>query len=125
MEDNSKELHITYSAIPTYENVSYAFERLITPITIATSFEPYRDSWEQFKVVLNIVKKWVIIYDKTKDLTKIDMKELKKVDDILYELDGKYLSTEGLYAENAYIWLGQIQILIKKTLNERDGVNGL
>lgn len=120
MEVNSKELHITYSAIPTYENVSYAFERLITPITIATSFEPYKDSWEQFNIVLDIIKKWVIIYDKTKDLTKIDVDEIKEVECILYDLDGKYLSTEGLYAENAYIWLGQIQVLIKKALNERN-----
>lgn len=117
MKGNSKELHITYRSIPTYENVSYAFERLIIPITIATSFEPYRDSWEQFNIVLDIVKKWVIIYDTTKDLTKIDVNEIKKVDSILYELDGKYLSTEGLYAENAYIWFGQIQVLIKKALN--------
>lgn len=120
MEDNSKELYITYSAIPTYENVSYAFERLITPITIATSFEPYKDSWKQFNIVLDIIKKWAIIYDTTKDLTKIDVNEIKKVDDILYELDSKYLSIEGLYAENAYIWLGQIQVLIKKSLNERN-----
>ena len=48
------------------------------------------------------------------------MDEIKEVECILYDLDGKYLSTEGLYAENAYIWLGQIQVLIKKTLNERN-----
>ena len=33
-----------------------------------------------------------------------------------HELDIKYLSTEGLYAENTYIWLGKIQVLIKKSL---------
>lgn len=108
-------LHIEYDAIPNRENINYAFQRLITNLAIATKFKPYQKSWNEFSRGLDLVTKWAIIYDQTKNLTQIDLEEIKKVDDILYDLDGMYLSTEGLYAEEAYEWLLQIDVLVKKS----------
>lgn len=44
----SSELKVTYNAIPNKENVFYAFQRLITSLTISTIFEPYKESHEEF-----------------------------------------------------------------------------
>jgi len=106
--------------INNYEKVDYTFQRLITSIAIASIYEPYKDSQKEFKEVLNIIIKWNINYDKTKDLSVIKLDEFKSVDKILYELDGKYLDSEGLYAEEAYEWILQLEILIQQFLKEKN-----
>ncbi len=114
----NNEFIIKYTASATKENINYVFERLITPLAIATAFEPYKESWSSFENVLKIVTSWAIVYDQTKDLSKINLNEFKHVDDVLYHLDDKYLNKDGLYAEEAYEWLIQLSIIIKKFYNK-------
>lgn len=103
-----------YDANPTNENITYVFERLITPIAVATNFTPYKKSWEQFENILKTVAKWMITYDTTKDLLQINFEEFIKVRQQLFDLDSKYLPEDGFYAEDAYEWILQLQILIEK-----------
>lgn len=110
----AKDLRIIYDATPTYNNVCYIFQRLITSLSVATSFKPYKGSWKEFEEVLDIVKQWMIIYDKSKDLNSINTGEVEKIHDILYNLDSKYLACDGLYAEDAYEWILQLKIILKK-----------
>jgi len=120
MKEKNRILNIKYEVIPTKENVDYAFQRLITNLVIATKFKEYQKSWQEFEEILNIVSKWAIIFDKTKILQNIDLNELKYVENKLYDLDGEYLSIDGLYAEDAYIWIGQIQVLVNKSYENKE-----
>jgi len=120
MKEKNRILNIKYEVIPTKENVDYAFQRLITNLVIATKFKEYQKSWQEFEEILNIVSKWAIIFDKTKSLQNIDLNELKYVENKLYDLDGEYLSIDGLYAEDAYIWIGQIQVLVNKSYENKE-----
>lgn len=115
----SSELNITYNAIPNKENIYYAFQRLISSLAISTIFEPYKESHEEFNEILKVVCNWAIDYDKNYDLTRISLDEVKNVSDMLFELDNKYLSKEGLYVEDAYEWILQIEILLEKSIIEK------
>ncbi len=108
----------TYNTNPTKENITYAFQRLITPLVIATYFKPYKESWDKFNKVLHIVVNWAIIYDDTNDLSKIDFNQFKEIRQQLFELDSLYLSADGLYAEEAYEWFLQLQILLENIKGE-------
>jgi len=104
----------TYEPNPTDENITYAFEQIITPIAIATNFIPYKKSWKHFEEILKKVTKWAIIYDTTKDLLKVDFEEFINIRQQLFELDSEFLPEDGLYVEKAYEWVLQLQILIEK-----------
>ena len=108
------ELIIKYNANLTYKEVCYAFQRLIFSLAMATSYDEYSEDKEELNNILNTVKKWFIMYNESKNLSLVSLNELEVIEKKLYDLDGKYLSSNGLYCEEAYEWILQLQILIKK-----------
>ncbi len=112
MEEN------TYEPIPTKKNIEYAFQRLVTPIEFAIDFKPYEESKKEFEEILDTIKKWIIIYTNTNDLNQINWEQFIEIRQQLFELDSKYLPSDGFYAEDAYEWALQLQVLIEKSIKE-------
>lgn len=121
---NSKEYTFVYEPVPTIKNVEYVFQRLLLSVIESTGFIPYEKSQDEYKKIAPIIIKWVIDYANTKDLLRIDWDEFIYIRQQLFELDSKNLSVEGLYAEEAYEWMLQLQILLEK-IRKGDGKNGI
>jgi len=124
MENKKNKLIIYYEPRLTNENIEYVFQRLIFSITAASFLENYKCSKEQFNKILDIIRKWLAIYINKKSISEIDMNEFIFVRQQLFELDSKYISTDGFYAAECYEWILQLQILLEKS-NERNDINGL
>ena len=118
MKNKSNKLIVEYDCKLERKQISYAFQRIITPLAIASYYEPYKDDWQEIKKVLEIVCKWEIAFEKDYKLADIYKEDLQYVDKVLYDLDGKYLSTDGIYMEDAYIWFEQIAVLYNKQISE-------
>ena len=116
----SNDLVINYNTNPTNDNIYYAFQRLITPLSIATKFEPYKESWNEINDILNKIIEWSIEYDKNKDLSIINQADIKSIIDELYDLDGKYLSEDGLYMEEAYEWILQLKNILNNYIDSNN-----
>ena len=123
--DNESALTITYESNPTEKNIDYAFQRLLFPVIAGTGFEPYKESRQEFTQILNTIMNWVVIYANSKDLTQIKWDEFIEIRQQLFDLDSKYLPAAGYYAEDAYEWALQFQVLLEKKIKEKDGKNGL
>lgn len=120
MKNKSKKLIVEYDCKLERKQISYAFQRLITPLAVASYYEPYKDDWQEIKKVLEIVCKWEIAFEKDYKLADIYKEDLQYVDKVLYDLDGKYLSTAGIYMEDAYEWFIQICNLFEKSVKEEE-----
>ncbi len=123
--DRGDVLTITYEAFPTKENINYAFQKLVTPIIAATGYKPYQESQQDFKQILDTVTDWIILYANTNDLSKINWDEFINIRQRLFDLDSKYLPLDGCYAEEAYEWAIQLQVLLEKSNkggNYKDGI---
>lgn len=120
-KSKKRELDITYEPDPTKKNIDYMFQRLVTALIASTGFTLYEKSHVEFKAILEKVMNWIINYANTKDLSLINWNEFIEVRQKLFELDSKYLLKDGCYAEEAYEWTLQLQILLEKLIKERDG----
>lgn len=114
-----KILTITYESIPTRANINYVFQKLVTSIIASTGFDLYEESHQEFKQILNTVMKWIVDYVNTENLNSIDFNEFIIIRQQLFELDSKYLPIDGRYAEEAYEWALQLQVLLEKSYKER------
>ena len=121
---NSKEYTFVYKPVPTINNVEYVFQRLLLSVIESTGFQPYEKSHDEYKKIASIIIKWVIEYANTKDLLRINWDEFVYIRQQLFELDSNNLSVDGLYAEEAYEWMLQLQILLEK-IKKGDCKNGI
>lgn len=115
-----RELSITYEPTPTKKNIDYMFQRLVTPLIASTGFNLYEESHGEFKAILEKVMTWIVNYANTEDLSLINWNEFIEIRQKLFELDSKYLPQDGCYAEEAYEWSLQLQILLEKLIKERN-----
>lgn len=120
----NNDLMIIYNAEPKKQNVFYAFQRLITALSIASKYDVYQKDSELVKRILDVVIDWAIKYEETANLECILPDEIADIKQKLYNLDGKYLSEKGLHFEEAYEWIIQLGVLIKN-YNMEDDINGI
>lgn len=113
-----KKYNFVYEPIPTNLNIEYIFQRLIFAVLESFNYEPYKSTKKEWKEVLVVVIKWLSIYINSKDLLKIDQNEFNSIKKQLFEFDSMYLSVEGLYAEEAYEWILQLEIILEKLNNK-------
>lgn len=111
-----------YKPIPTEQNIEYAFERLLLPIVESANYGEYKESHDKYNSILLIIIKWISSYVNTKTLKNIELNEFYEIKQQLFELDNKYLSFNELYAEEAYEWILQLQIIIEKERNCNNGI---
>lgn len=110
----NKKLIIKYEPKNEKKNIDYIFQKLITSLAMAFKSVIYIDDRDEIKYICDNLIEMAIIYDETKNLQKIDFKELELLESKLYDLDGKYLSSNGLYMEEAYEWVLQLITVYKK-----------
>lgn len=103
-----------YEPIPTDENIEYVFQRILVSLILSKGYIPYQKHHQQFKDTLNIIMSWIEIYSNTKNLTHIDQNLYQKTEDLLSEIDQKYILENQWYAQQSYEWFLQLGILIKK-----------
>ncbi len=120
---SERKLIIEYDANYNDREINYMFQRLITPLAIGSKFEPYKEDHSLITETLNQIIEWAISYEDERTLSFIDNTTLKKYSDILYDLDGKYLSTKGIYMEDAYIWIEQLEVLAREEKNINEIIN--
>ena len=111
-------LLINYKCEFDDEQIKYMFQRLITSLATSSNYILYKEDNETINKILKSVCTWYISYQKTKTLKFIDEEDLNKNIDILYDLDGKYLSTDGIFIEESYEWILQLNILKNKEIKK-------
>ena len=109
-KNQRKVLYSIYESIPSEENINYAFEKLIMPLTASTGYKYYEDVHNDFQEILKIVSNWLIIYVNTLNLNNINIEEFNDVKTKLFELYEKNLG--GYYIQDAYEWILQLELLI-------------
>jgi len=107
-------LLINYKCEFDDKQIKYMFQRLITSLATSYNYILYKEDNEIINKILKNVCNWYISYLKTKTLKFIDEEDLNKNIDILYDLDGKYLSVDGIFIEESYEWILQLKNIMKK-----------
>lgn len=107
-------LLINYKCEFDDKQIKYMFQRLITSLATSYNYSLYREDNETINKILKTVCTWYINYQKAKTLKFIDEEDLNKNIDILYDLDGKYLSVDGIFIEESYEWILQLKNIMKK-----------
>ncbi len=108
----------TYEPLPTEKNIEYALQRLLLALVESANYDEYSDSQNEYKMIIDRVINWIKIYVNEKDFKRINIKEVLEIRDQLYDLDNKYLSKNGLYAEDSYERILQFQIIVEKYLKK-------
>lgn len=107
-------LLINYKCEFDDKQIKYMFQRLITSLATSFNYSLYKEDNEIINKILKNVCTWYINYLKMKTLKFIDEEDLNKNIDILYDLDGKYLSVDGIFIEESYEWILQLKNIMKK-----------
>ncbi len=111
-------LLINYKCEFNDTNIKYMFQRLISALATSLNYSSYKEDYENISNILKDVCKWFINYQKTKSLSFVKEEDLKKNIYILYDLDGKYLSVDGIFIEESYEWILQLNILKNKEIKK-------
>jgi len=107
-------IKIEYNTEYNDKQIKYLFQRLITAVCLANHYDLYEEDHSPIEEILSVICSWFNKYLKEKSLKFIEESQIDKYEDVLYELDGKYLSVDGLFIEDAYEWLLQLKNMIKK-----------
>ena len=107
-------IKIEYNTEYNDKQIKYLFQRLITALCLSSYYNLYEEDHSSIEEILYNACKWFETYLKEKTLKFVNESQLAKYEDILYELDGKYLSVDGLFIEEAYEWILQFKNMIKK-----------
>ena len=112
---NSEKHTFTYKPEPTEENIYYMFQRLLTPIIISTSFEPYKKYWNDYEKLLNIVRNWIKIYYNTYKLIAIDNTSLEEFESLVADLKFECLGIYTVFIEEIDIWYSELLHLFNES----------
>jgi hypothetical protein len=110
MKDNES----VYEPIYNTKNIEFVFQKLLFSLIESINFKEYIDSKEEFQEILEVINKWINNYVNNNEILEIDKNEFENVKKRLFELDNKYLNIDGLYAEECYDWILQLEILMMK-----------
>lgn len=109
-----KNCDFVYEPVYNTKNIDYAFQKLLFSLTESINFREYVESKNEFQEILEVINKWINNYVNNNERLEIDKNEFENVKKRLFELDNKYLNIDGLYAEECYEWILQLEILMMK-----------
>lgn len=107
-----------YEPLPTEENIKFVFQKLIFDLVCGANFETYLGSKREIENILSIVTEWLAKFINTKSLSHIKYDDLLSLNERIYQLDDKYLSADGLYMEDAYEWIVQLQVIYEMVIEK-------
>lgn len=118
--NNSDDVVFTYNKNkPNYNNIRFAFDRLIGPLATATVYEEYGDKRKEYAYALSVILRWSADYEKTKTLIYIQREELLSIYYKLEELNDELIYTsDSEMSDEIIIWLWNLMLLRKKQIED-------
>ncbi len=107
-------IKIEYNTEYNDKQIKYLFQRLITALCLSSHYNLYEEDHSSIEEILCNACNWFETYLKEQTFKFVNESQLAKYEDILYELDGKYLSVDGIFIEESYEWILQLKNMIKK-----------
>ena len=117
-KNNSNDIVFIYNENePNYNNIRFAFDRLIGPLATATVYEEYGDKRKEYSAALSVILRWSADYEKTKTLIYIQREELLSIYYKLEELNNELIYTsDSEMSDEIVIWLWDLMLLRKKQI---------
>ena len=108
-----------------YNDVKNCFFNIIGYITMILQYDSYKESHEEYRKILDIISKWLIIYEEKRDLSLINHKKLLDIYKRLDNLQTKYMCNDNMgdedeFSDYAVNWMWDLMCLRKKQI-ERNG----
>ena len=102
----------------SYNNIRYAFDKLLGPLATLSCYSKLGDSRKDYTRILKIVSKWSSEYEEKRTLIYIDHKEMLSVYYKVDELNVELLSyIDSDLTDEIVIWLWEIMLLRKKQID--------
>ena len=102
------------------EKIDYIFERLLLPIVISLDYKPYKDYYEDFSNMFDLVRNWISVYYNTNNLTKINnLQEFETFEGILSKIMPSCLEKDTVYIEEISIWFTELLSIYNSLINEK------
>ncbi len=104
---------------PTYKNISKCFISLMGYLNLILQFDTYKEDFEIYNNMLEIISKWAAQYEKTRKLDMIDNEILINLYEKSDILQTKYICNDKLGSESEFSdyvvnWLWNLRIIYKK-----------
>ena len=122
-KSNFNDVVFTYNENePNYNNIRFAFDRLIGPLATATAYEQFKDRKKDYSEILPIIIKWSAEFETKKTLVYINHNELLAVYNKLEELNDELVcEVDSEISDQIIIWLWNLMILRKKQIENLEG----
>ena len=119
-KNNSDDIVFIYNENePNYNNIRFAFDRLIGPLATATVYEEYGDNRKEYSEALSVILRWSADYEKTQTLIYIQREELLSIYYKLRELNDELIYTSNSeMSDQIVIWLWDLMLLRKKQIED-------
>lgn len=120
---NSKDVVFTYNENdPSYNNIKFAFDRILGPLATATSYEPFGKRKKDYADILPIIIKWSVEFEIKKTLVYIDHNEILSIYNKLEELNDELIcEVDSEISDQIIIWLWSLMVLRKKQIENLEG----
>lgn len=117
-KSNSNDVVFIYNENePDYNNIRFAFDRLIGPLAIATMYEQFEDKKKDYLKILPIIIKWASEFETKKTLVYIDNNEILAIYNKLEELNDELVcEVDSEISDQIVIWLWSLMELRKKQI---------
>lgn len=86
----------------SYGNVSNIFVRMIGYLNLILQFESYQEDHGEYGNILNIINKWAVQYEQSRNLNFISNNDLVNIYDKLDDLQTKYICNDKMGSESEY-----------------------
>ena len=122
-KSNSNDVVFIYNENePDYNNIRFAFDRLIGPLATATMYEQFEDKKKDYSEILPIIIKWSAEFETKKTLVYIDHNEILSVYNKLEELNDELVyEVDSEISDQIIIWLWSLMVLRKKQIENLEG----
>lgn len=122
-KSNSNDVVFIYNENePNYNNIRFAFDRLIGPLATATMYEQFEDKKNDYSKILPIIIKWSSEFEIKKTLVYIDHNEILSVYNKLEELNDELVcEVDSEISDQIVIWLWSLMVLRKKQIENLKG----
>lgn len=122
-KSNSNDVVFIYNENePDYNNIRFAFDRLIGPLATATMYEQFEDKKKDYSKILPIIIKWSAEFETKKTLVYIDHNEILAIYNKLEELNDELVCEVDIeISDQIVIWLWSLMELRKKQIENLDG----
>ena len=122
-KNNSNDVAFIYNENePNYNNIRFAFDRLIGPLATATAYEQFKDRKKDYSEILPIIIKWSEEFETKKTLVYIDHNEILSVYNKLEELNDELVyEVDSEISYQIIIWIWSLMVLRKKQIQNLEG----